>query len=167
MKLGVALRGMIPYNRFIGSDVFSRTSGRDCGIKTTIQRKQSMENHKAGTDGDALSVSLVFVPFCCVEVSFFLWIAFFGEWSFCVQKAMERSGLMGKMEKIQTDKKEVRKGRKKLEQTGEGIVCAGQNGKTEVKYGRYRVTSTFAGTENLTDLLECYIDRVGSLRYGA
>ena len=102
MKLGVALRGMIPYNRFIGSDVFSRTSGRDCGIKTTIQRKQSMENHKAGTDGDALSVSLVFVPFCCVEVSFFLWIAFFGEWSFCVQKAMERSGLMGKMEKRQS-----------------------------------------------------------------
>ena len=62
---------MIPYNRFIGSDVFSRTSGRDCGIKTTIQRKQSMENYKAGTDGEALSVSLVFVPFCCAEVSFF------------------------------------------------------------------------------------------------
>ena len=126
MKLGVALRGMIPYNRFIGSGVFSRTSGRDCGIKTTIQRKQSMEDHKAGTDGDALSVSLVFVPFCCVEVSFFLWIAFFGEWSFCVQKAMERSGLMEKMEQTQTDKKEVRKGRKKLEQTGHGAVCAGQ-----------------------------------------
>ena len=63
LKLGIALRGMIPYNKFIGSDVFSRTSGRDCGIKTTIQREQSMEDHKAGTDGDALSVSLVFVPF--------------------------------------------------------------------------------------------------------
>ena len=63
LKLGVALRGMMPYNKFIGSDVFSRTSGRDCGIKTTIQRKQSMENHKTGTDGDALSVSLVFVLF--------------------------------------------------------------------------------------------------------
>ena len=170
MKLGVALRGMIPYNRFIGSDVFSRTSGRDCGIKTTIQRKQSMENHKAGTDGDALSVSLVFVPFCCVEVSFFLWISVFGEWSFCVQKAMERSGLMGKMEKIQTDKKEVQRERKKpeqTEQTKQAAVCIGQNEQKEVKYGRYRVTSTFAGTENLTDLLECYIDRVGSLRYGA
>ena len=63
LKLGVALRGMILYNEFIGSDVFSRTSGRDCGIKTTIQRKQSMKNHKTGTDGDALSVSPVFVPF--------------------------------------------------------------------------------------------------------
>ena len=165
--MGVALRGMIPYNRFIGSDVFSRTSGRDCGIKTTIQRKQSMEDHKAGTDGDALSVSLVFVPFCCVEVSFFLWIAFFGEWSFCVQKAMERSGLMGKMEKTQTDKKEIQRERKKPEQTEQAAVCIGQNEQKEVKYGRYRVTSTFAGTENLTDLLECYIDRVGSLRYGA
>ena len=165
--MGVALRGMIPYNRFIGSDVFSRTSGRDCGIKTTIQRKQSMENHKTGTDGDALSVSLVFVPFCCVEVSFFLWIAFFGEWSFCVQKAMERGGLMGKMKQTQTDRKEVRKKPEQTEQTKQAAVCIGQNEQKEVKYGRYRVTSTFAGTENLTDLLECYIDRVGSLRYGA
>ena len=74
---------------------------------------------------------------------------------------------MEKMEQTQTDKQEVRKGRKKPEQTGEGAVCVGQNEKKEVKYGRYRVTSTFAGTENLTDLLECYIDRVGSLRYGA
>lgn len=71
LKLGVALRGMIPYNEFIGSDVFSRTSGRDCGIKTTIQREQSMEDHKTGTDGDALSVSLVFVPFLLCEVYIF------------------------------------------------------------------------------------------------
>lgn len=104
---------------------------------------------------------------------FFLWIAFFGEWSFCVQKAMERGGLMEKMEKIQTDKKEVQRERKKpeqteqTEQTKQAAVCIGQNEQKEVKYGRYRVTSTFAGTENLTDLLECYIDRVGSLRYGA
>ena len=58
-------------------------------------------------------------------------------------------------------------GEEEPEQTGHGAVCAGQNDQKEVKYGRYRVTSTFAGTENLTDLLECYIDRVGSLRYGA
>ena len=71
------------------------------------------------------------------------------------------------MEQAQADKKEVQRERKNPEQTGEGAVCAGKNDQKEVKYGRYRVTSTFAGTENLTDLLECYIDRVGSLRYGA
>ena len=77
---------------------------------------------------------------------------------------------MGKMEKIQTDKKEVQRERKKpeqTEQTKQAAVCIGQNEQKEVKYGRYRVTSTFAGTEDLTDLLECYIDRAGSLRYGA
>lgn len=84
-----------------------------------------------------------------------------------MQKAMERSGLMGKMEQAQTDKREIQRERKETGQTGQGAVCAGQDGEKEVKYGRYRVTSTFAGTENLTDLLECYIDRMGSLRYGA
>ena len=74
---------------------------------------------------------------------------------------------MGKMEKTQTDKKEIQRERKKPEQTEQAAVCIGQNEQKEVKYGRYRVTSTFAGTENLTDLLECYIDRMGSLRYGA
>ena len=81
---------------------------------------------------------------------------------------MERGNFMEKkMGQTQTDKKEIQRERKKPEQTGEGAACSGQNGRTEVKYGRYRVTSTFAGTENLTDLLGCYIDRVGSLRYGA
>lgn len=85
-----------------------------------------------------------------------------------MQKAMERGNFMEKkMEQAQADKKEVQRERKKPEQTGEDAVCVGQNEKKEVKYGRYRVTSTFAGTENLTDLLEFYIDRVGSLRYGA
>ena len=56
---------------------------------------------------------------------------------------------MGKMEKIQTDKKEVQRERKKpeqTEQTKQAAVCIGQNEQKEVKYGRYRVTSTFAGT---------------------
>ena len=74
---------------------------------------------------------------------------------------------MGKMEQAQTDKREIQRERKETGQTGQEAVCAGQDKEKEVKYGRYRVTSTFAGTEDLTDLLECYIDRVGSLRYGA
>ena len=108
LKLGVALRGMIPYNRFIGSDVFSRTSGRDCGIKTTIQRKQSMENYKAGTDGDALSVSLVFVPFVVWKFRFFYGLPFLESGLFVCRKLWKGAVLWERWRRYRRIKKRSR-----------------------------------------------------------
>ena len=43
-----------------------------------------------------------------------------------------------------------------------GVAMAGEE---IYRYGKYQVKASFAGEERLTDLVNCYADRVASLKY--
>ena len=55
---------------------------------------------------------------------------------------------MGKMEQAQTDKREIQRERKETGQTGQGAVCAGQDGEKEVKFQSVRTKCRLSAVSN-------------------